>query len=48
MVVAIIDEISMESDIRLLQIYSCLCDIFARTMYIQFARKILVAVGDLF
>ena len=43
----VIDEISMVSNIRLLQIHKHVCEIFGCSEAIPFARKTVILVGDL-
>ena len=47
-VAVVIDEISMVSNIRLLQIHKRVCEIFGCSEAIPFARKTVIPVGDLF
>ena len=47
-VAVVIDEISMVSNIRLLQIHKRVCEISVCSEAIPFARKTLILVGDLF
>ena len=47
-VTVVIDEISMVSNIRLLQIHKRVCEIFGCSEKILFAGKTVILVGDLF
>ena len=48
LVAIIIDEISMEPNVRLLQIHKRLCEIFGCSEAIPFAGKAVIFVGDFF